>query len=173
MIKLLLAQMKKQLRQLDGWLATATAHAESRSFHPDVFLSARLAPDQFPLVRQVQTSCDNAKFAAARLAGREAPSHPDTEKTMAELRARVAATLAWLDGLGPDAFDGAAERVISQARWEGRTMTATDYLVEYALPNFNFHVAHVYALLRHDGVPLGKRDWLGALSMKEPPAPAG
>lgn len=170
MFQPLLAQMKKQLRQLDGWLATATAHAESKSFDPDVLLAARLAPDQFPLARQVQTSCDNAKFAAARLSGKEAPSHPDTEKTMAELRARVASTLAWLDGLGADAFAGAGDRVVSQARWEGRTMTAGDYLVEYALPNFYFHVAHVYALLRHNGVPLGKRDFLGALTMKEPPA---
>lgn len=161
-------QMKKMLGQLDKWLDTATAFAQSKSFDPNTLLQARLAPDQFPLVRQVQLTCDTAKAAASRLTGKEAPSHPDNETTIDELHARVKAVIAYLDGFSEKDFADAATRVITQPRWEGKTMTGADYFLEHALPNFFFHINHCYALLRHNGVSLGKRDYLGQLTQKLP-----
>jgi len=157
-------QMKKQLRQLDQWLETAAAHAKTRSFDPNVLLTARLAPDQFAFARQVQIACDTAKLAASRLTGKEAPSHPDSEQTLDELRARVASVLKYLDGFSEKDFEGAAKSVVSQPRWDGKTMSGANYFLEHALPNFYFHLTHVYALLRHNGVSLGKRDYLGSLT---------
>ncbi len=161
------SQMQKMLGNLDTWLEKATAHAAKKPFDVNLLMTARLAPDQFPLARQVQSSCDNAKLAAARLTGKEAPSHPDTEKTVDELRARIKAVRAWLSALTPKDFEGAAERTISQPRWEGKWMSGADYFVEYAVPNFYFHLTHAYAILRHNGVEVGKRDYLGSLSMRD------
>ena len=168
MIQALFGQMKKQLGQLDAWLAAATAYAAERKFDPEVYLGLRLAPDQFPFVRQVQMTCDTAKLAAARLTGKEVPSHADTEATIEELRARVRATIAILDGLSAGDIAGAEDRSVTQPRWEGKTMRGADYLLEHAVPNYFFHLSHVYALLRHAGVPIGKRDYLGALSLRPP-----
>lgn len=162
-------QMKKQLAQLDKWLEAATKFAESRGFDSSAFLATRLAADQFPFARQVQTTCDTAKLAASRLTGRDAPNHPDTEASIPELRARVAAVIAYLDGFSEKDFEAAATKSITQPRWEGRTMTGHDYFLEHALPNFYFHLTHAYALLRHNGVQVGKRDYLGTLTQK--PAP--
>src|SRR5262249_6131832 len=135
---------------------------------PNVYLGLRLAPDQFALVRQVQIACDTPKLAASRLSGKEAPSHPDNEQTLEELRARVRAVVQYLDGFSPKDFEAAATRSITQPRWEGKTMTGADYFLEHALPNFYFHLSHVYAILRHNGVNLGKRDYLGALNLRAP-----
>ncbi len=164
----LLKQMKKGLGQMDQWLERASAYAAAKSFDPEVFLSARLAPDQFPLVRQIQIACDTPKLAAARLTGKDAPSFPDTEKTCAELRERIKKTIAFLDTVTEADLAGAATRTVTQPRWEGKTMTGADYFLEHAVPNFYFHLAHTYALLRHNGVDLGKRDFLGPLTMRDP-----
>lgn len=164
----ILGQMKKQLRQIDKWFDAAEEHAKNRSFDVNVLVSARLAPDQFPLSRQLQSTCDTAKLAASRLTGKEAPKHADDEKTIAELRARVASVLTYLDTFTEKDFEGAATRSVTQPRWEGRTMTGADYFLEHALPNFYFHITHVYALLRHNGVSVGKRDFLGTLTQKAP-----
>jgi len=161
-------QMKKMLGQLDKWLEAAAAYAKAKSFDPNVFVGVRLAPDQFAFARQVQTACDTAKLAAARLSGKEAPSHPDTEQTLDELRARVASVIAYLDGFSAKDFEGAATRSITQPRWEGKVMTGADYFREHAVPNFFFHVTHAFALLRHNGVGIGKRDYLGALTQRMP-----
>jgi uncharacterized protein len=161
-------QMKKMLGQLDKWLETADNHAKTKSFDPNVFLGIRLAPDQFPFSRQVQTACDTAKLATARLTGKEAPSHPDTEKTIDELRARVRTVIDYLDGFSAKDFEGAATRTVSQPRWEGKTMTGADYFLEHGLPNFFFHITHAYAILRANGVSLGKRDYLGPLNLRAP-----
>jgi hypothetical protein len=163
----LLSQMKKMLGQLDTWLVLAGDHAKAQGVDGDSYLELRLAPDQFPLARQVQLTCDTAKLATARLAGVEAPAHPDTEKTLDELRARVAAVVAYLDGIKPEQLEQAADRRISHARWEGKWMTGADYFIEHAVPNFFFHATHTYAILRHRGVNLGKRDYLGKLSMRD------
>ena len=162
------SQMKKQLAQLDKWLDAAAADAKARSFDPNVFISLRLAPDQFAFARQVQTACDTAKAAASRLTGKEAPTHPDTEQTLEELHTRVRSVIAYLDTLSAKDFEGAAGRVVTQPRWEGKVMSGSDYFVEHALPNFFFHLAHAYAILRHNGVNVGKRDYLGALSLRSP-----
>jgi hypothetical protein len=161
-------QMQKMLGQLDKWLETAAAFAQSKSFDPNLFLSFRLAPDQFAFARQVQTACDTAKLAVSRLTGKEAPSHPDTEQTLDELRARVRSVVGYLDGFSAKDFEGAATRSVTQPRWEGKTMTGADYFLEHALPNFFFHLSHAYAILRHNGVGIGKRDYLGALSLRAP-----
>jgi hypothetical protein len=161
-------QMHRTLGQLDSWLEAASAYAQTRGFDPNVYLGLRLAPDQFAFVRQVQIACDTAKLVAARLSGKDAPSHPDTEQTVADLRARVAAVRAFLDGFSPADFEGAATRVISNPRWEGKVMRGADYLLEHGIPNFFFHAAHTYAILRHAGVPLGKKDYLGPLSLRTP-----
>ena len=162
------AQMKKQLGQLDKWLDTAAADAKTRSYDPSVLLGMRLAPDQFAFARQVQTACDAAKLGASRLTGKEAPAHPDTEQTIDELHARVRSVVSYLEPLTARDFEGAATRVITQPRWEGKVMSGHDYLVEHTLPNFYFHLTTAYAILRHCGVGIGKRDFLGALSQRLP-----
>ncbi len=166
MVYAMFSQMKKQLGQLDKWLETAAADAKARSFEPNVFLGLRLAPDQFAFARQVQTACDTAKLAASRLTGKDAPSHPDTEQTLDELRARVRSVITYLDTLSAKDFEGAAARVVTQPRWEGKVMSGGDYFVEHAVPNFFFHLTHAYAILREAGVNVGKRDYLGTLSLR-------
>jgi len=161
-------QMKKHLGQLDKWLEAAAAFATKKSFEADRFLEFRLAPDQFAFARQVQTACDTAKLVAARLAGKEAPPHADTEKTVEELRTRVRTVIAYLDGFTAKDFEAAATRVITQPRWEGKVMTGADYFLEHGVPNFFFHLTHAFAILRHNGVDIGKRDYLGALSLRTP-----
>lgn len=161
-------QMKKMLGQLDKWLEAAAVTAKEKSFDPNLFAGFRLAPDQFAFARQVQTACDTAKLAASRLTGKEAPSHPDTEKTLDELRARVQSVIGYLDGFSAKDFAGAATATITQARWEGKTMTGADYFLEHALPNFFFHTTMAYAILRHNGVSVGKRDFLGTLTQHAP-----
>jgi len=163
-----LCQMKKQLGQLDKWLDAATAHATAKSFDPNLFLAFRLAPDQFGFARQVQVVCDTAKLTASRLSGKDAPKHEDNEKTIDELHARVKSVVAYLDGFTAKDFEGAATRSITQPRWEGKTMTGADYFLEHAVPNFFFHLTTSYALLRHNGVGLGKRDYLGTLTQTAP-----
>jgi uncharacterized protein len=161
-------QMKKTLNQLETWLDAAAAHATAKSFDPSVYLGLRLAPDQFAFARQVQTACDTAKLAAARLAGKEAPKHPDSEQSLDELRARVKSVVAYLESFSEADFTEAATRRVTQPRWEGQYMLGADYFLEHALPNFFFHATHAYAILRHNGVPLGKRDFLGPLSKHSP-----
>ena len=159
-----LGQMKKQLGQLDKWLESAEKFAKDKSFDPALFLGFRLAPDQFAFGRQVQATCDVAKLSIARLAGKEAPKHEDNEKTLDELRARVKSVIAYLDGFTAKDFDQAATRVITQPRWEGKTMSGANYFLQHGLPNFFFHLTTTYAILRHNGVDVGKRDFLGALT---------
>ncbi len=161
-------QMKKQLAQVDKWLDATVAFATQKKVDPNLFLSFRLAPDQFALVRQVQVVCDTAKTAASRLTGKEAPAHPDTEQTIDELRARLQAVRAYLDGFAAKDYAEAATKVITQPRWEGKVMSGAHYFLEHALPNFFFHLTTTYAILRHHGVPLGKRDYLGTLTQTTP-----
>ena len=164
----ILHQMKKMLGQLDKCLDAAATFAASKSFDPNLYLGFRLAPDQFGFARQVQIACDTAKLAASRLSGKDAPTHADTEQTVDELHARVRAVIAYLDGFSAKDFEGAATRTVTQPRWEGKVMTGADYFTEHAIPNFFFHVSHAYAILRHNGVSIGKRDYLGTLTQRMP-----
>ena len=161
-----IGHMKKQLGLLDKWLETAAAFAKTKSFDPDTFLGFRLAPDQFAFARQVQSTCDTAKLLAARLAGKDAPKHEDNEKTLDELRARVQSVIAYLNGFSAADFAQAGTRVITQPRWEGQTMTGANYFLEHGVPNFFFHFTTAYAILRHNGVGVGKRDFLGPLTFQ-------
>jgi hypothetical protein len=158
-------QLAKMLRNLDAWCATAEEHAKKKSFDPDVYVQSRLAPDQYPFVRQVQAACDAAKYLAAYLAGQKAPSHPDTEKTFAETRARIATCVAYLASLSAKDFDGWANRRVSPPWLHGSWLAAEDYLVQASLPNFYFHLVTAYAILRHNGVDLGKMGYIGALPL--------
>jgi hypothetical protein len=160
------SQFKKQLGQLDKWLGMATDYAKSKNFDADVYPTLRLAPDQFPLARQVQIACDTVKLTAGFLTGKPMPAQEDTEKTMAELQARVRSVIALIDGLTAKDFEGAATRVVSQPRWKGEWMTGADYFIEHTIPNFYFHLTTTYAILRHNGVPVGKRDYLGVQSKR-------
>ncbi len=155
-------QFKKQLGQLDKWLSTTTEYAKSKNIDPNVFAGLRLAADQFPLARQVQITCDTAKLGAAYLSGKPVESFPDTEQTLEELQTRIRSTIALLDGFTAKDFEAAASRVVSQPRWKGEWMTGADYFIEHTVPNFFFHLTTAYAILRHNGVGIGKRDYLGA-----------
>ncbi len=159
-------EMRKLLGNLDACLEKGVAYADAKKFDPEVLLQSRIAPDMFPLMRQIQAACDSAKFAAARATGKHPPSHPDDEKTMADARKRIAAVVAYLDTFTSADFHGIETRTVSLPRWEGKSMTATDYFVEHATPNFFFHLTTAYDILRHNGVDVGKRDFLGALTMK-------
>jgi hypothetical protein len=154
------------LGQVDHWLSKAVSHAEAKKFDPSNYLAQRLAPDMFHLTRQVQAVSDQAKFAASRVTGKEPPSWPDTETTIEELRKRIATTISYLDTYSEADFAGADERRIKLPRWEGKSMTGRDYFIEFVQPNFYFHLTMTYALLRHNGVELGKRDFLGSLSLR-------
>lgn len=153
----------KFLHQVDVWLDKTVAYADTKKFDPETLLVARLAPDQFAFARQIQQVCDQAKYTAARLTGKEAPNHPDTEKTIAELRARIRAVVDYLGTFKREDFVGAEDRVITTPRWQGKSMRGGDYLDHFGLPNFHFHMTTAYAILRHNGVDLGKRDYLGEL----------
>jgi len=156
-------QMNKMLQNLDRWLEESVAHAAKKSFDPNVLLTLRLAPDQYPLVRQIQSSCDTAKFTAARLSGKEAPKHPDTETTMEQIRSRVRTVVAHLETYTADDFKDAEKRRVDLPFMEGKSMLGVDYLIEMAQPNFYFHLNHAYAILRHNGVTLGKMGYIGSL----------
>ena len=161
-----LLEMKKLLGNMSGWIEKAEAHASAKGFDPNTLLQARLAPDMFSLVGQFQNACDNAKYAAAFTTGKEPPSHPDTEKTFAEVRARIATVIDYLGTFSERDFEGADGRMVRRPRWEGKGLTGTDYFLEQAMPNFFFHLTMAYAILRHNGVDLGKRDYLGKRSFR-------
>jgi len=166
MVYATILEMKKLLRNLDGWLEKAASTAAAKKFDANVLLQCRLAPDMFPLLRQIQLACDHAKFSAARAAGKEAPKHPDNEQTVDEARKRIATVVSYLETFTKSDFEAVATRTVTLPPWEGKSMHATDYLVEYALPNFFFHLTTAYALLRHNGVDVGKRDYVGSLSLR-------
>jgi uncharacterized protein len=151
----------KFLRQVDRWLDKAVAYAEQRKFDPEILLVARLAPDQFSLLRQIQSACDHAKFTAARLTGKEPPSHPDTEKTLPEIRARLQTVIDYLNTFTREDFEGAEERRCTSGWMQGKAMRGGDYLDHVQLPQLHFHLTMAYAILRHNGVPLGKADYVG------------
>ncbi len=156
--------LSKMLRNLHGWLDQARTYAAERGFDADRLVTARLAPDQFSLVQQIQAACDSAKFAPARVTGESPPSHADEETTLDELSARIAAVAEYLDGFDAARFDGAETRKIRDLRMlNGGWVYGGDYFYAFAVPNFFHHLNMAYAILRHNGVPLGKRGYLGHL----------
>ena len=159
---LLVPPVSKMLTNLDNVLKKAEADCETRKIDPGVLVSARLAPDMFPLVRQVQIMTDQAKGGASRLAGLEPPKWPDEEKTFADLHARLAKAIAYLNTFKPAQFDGAETRKI-ELKFPNASFSfvGKDYLLTNLLPNFYFHYTTAYAILRHNGVQVGKGDYLG------------
>jgi hypothetical protein len=152
----------RALTQLAAMLDKAAESAERRKIEPRVLLEMRLAPDMFPLTRQVQIACDFAKGSVARLAGQEVPKWADDEASIADLKARIDKTLAFIASVPAAELEQAPGRTISMMmRGENRSFEALPYLLQMALPNFWFHVTTAYAILRHAGVELGKRDFIG------------
>lgn len=152
----------RMLGNLSAILEKAAAYAETKKIDPSVLLNARLAPDMFPLVVQVRFVCDTAKGSAARLAGSEPPSHADNETTFAELQARIAKTIDYLRSLSAAQIDGSEERtIILKMRTTEMQFQGQPYLLTFALPNFYFHLTTAYGILRHNGLDIGKVDFLG------------
>lgn len=160
-------QLIRVLGQVHRWLDKAQGYADQKKFDISVLLGSRLAPDQFSLTKQIQVVSDNAKATAARLTGQQPPVFEDTEVTIAELRARIDKTIAYLKGLKPEQFEGAEERTVTLPFLPGKYMKGAEYLAEFALPNFYFHATCAYAVLRHNGVDVGKMDFLGDISLRD------
>jgi uncharacterized protein len=154
-------QFTRTLRALKGCLAKAAAHADQKKFDVNKFFDMRMAPDQFPLSRQIQAAADTARGYCARLSGQTMPSIEDNEKTLAEFYERIDKTIAYLATFKPMDFEGWEKRMISFKFYPGKELTAPDYVVTHALPNFYFHTAMAYAILRENGVEVGKSDFLG------------
>jgi hypothetical protein len=166
--------MMKALKALSGILDKLDSHAKGKQleWHPpglqeDALLQSRLISDQFPFVRQVQVACDNAKGVAARLAEIEIPKFEDNEKTVAELKARIDKTLAFLKTIKPEQIIGKEGVKVILPYWSGKHMTGFEYVTEQVIPNFYFHVTTAYSILRKNGVALGKADYIGSLSLKD------
>jgi len=166
--ELTVVQFSKALSNLSAILDKGAAYAEVKKIDVGVLLNSRLAADQFNLIRQVQIACDTAKLGVARLTGKveSAPVHADTETTLAELKARIQSVQEYLAGFKPEDFAGTAERHISQPRWEGKYLTGTEFAIQHAIPNVYFHITTAYAILRHNGVDVGKKDYLGSMPYK-------
>ncbi len=154
---------KQMLGGLSANLVKAMSHAEAKKFDPLVLLQSRLSPDMFPLTRQVQIASDFAKSVSGRLAGVDLPTDEDNETSMADLQARIARTVAFLDSLNAAQFEGSEQRniVLRPGTQKERTLSGQDYLLHYGLPQFFFHVTTAYALMRHNGVEIGKGDYIG------------
>ena len=162
-----LPQFSKMLKNLDGWLEKATTYAKTRGFDVDTLVHARLAPDQYALDRQIQSACDSAKFSAAYLSGKEAPAHPDTEKTVAELRTRIRSCMAFLETVSEKDVAGGAELRVAPKWLGGKWVKGDQFLTQLSLPNFYFHLTTAYAILRHNGVDLGKMDFIGNMPLHD------
>lgn len=155
--------IKQMLASLSDLLAKAQAHAADKKIEPAALLQARLFPDMFPLARQVQIACDFGKSIPSRLAGVDVPVYDDTEQTFEQLQERIARTLAVIEGIDPVGFDGSENReiVLRPGTAKERRIGGRSYLLGYGLPQFFFHVTTAYALLRHNGVEVGKKDYMG------------
>ena len=166
--QLVVVQFQKSLSNLSKILDKGLNYAEQKKIDPSVLLNARLAPDQFPLVRQVRICCDTAKLGVARLAGKDAPVQEDKETSIPELKARIESTSSYLKSMSVKDLNEASQRKVTTPRWEGRYLLGHEYATEHVVPNFYFHLTTAYSILRHNGVDIGKKDFLGDLSFKNP-----
>nr|WP_275067061.1 DUF1993 domain-containing protein [Leptospira bandrabouensis] len=148
-------------------LEKAEIHSETKKFPFENLLNARLFPDQFPLTKQIQIACDTAKLCVARISGKDAPKHDDTETNLNELKQRIHSVIQYLDTYKEEDFKSVFEIKVSQPRWEGKYLTGFEYLTHHAIPNFYFHITTAYAILRHNGVEIGKKDYLGEMPFKK------
>lgn len=152
----------RRLKALSAILDKAAAHAEAKKIEPVAFMTDRLYPDMFPFWLQVQAACDHARNITARLTGVELPIFEQTEQSFDGLKERIARTIAFINAAAPEAFDGADERIVRLTlAGKERELTGLDYFLNSGLPNFYFHITTAYGILRHNGVELGKRDFIG------------
>ena len=150
------------LNNLTTLLDKAQAHVDAKKLDPSALTTFRLFPDMYPLARQIQIACDVSKGAVGRLGGVEVPKHEDTEQTIAELKARIAKTIAYINSVKPEPIDASADKSITvKLGKQEYTFTGMQYLLNFAYPNFYFHVTTVYNILRHNGVEIGKKDFNG------------
>lgn len=161
----IVSQGTQALKTLDAWLDKAEKHAAAKNFDMEVLMTSRLAPDMQPLTYQVTSACDYLKGAAGWLSGQAPPKHEDFEKTIGEVRERLKKTIEFAESVKEDQFQGAADRKIRVSFGpEGKKfLTAEDYVLQMTIPNVYFHISMVYALLRHNGVDVGKLDFLGPI----------
>ena len=165
--ELTVPQFTKMLRNLLHILDKGAQTAEAKKFDVEVLLNSRLAPDQFNLIKQVQIVCDTAKLCVSRLTGKDAPVHDDAEKTLPELRSRIDQVISYLNTFSSRDFDGAEQKKITHQRWDGKYLLGHEFVVQHAIPNFYFHVTTAYSILRHNGVDIGKKDYLGEMPFKK------
>lgn len=164
--QLTVVQFTKMLKNLSAILEKAEGFAALKKVDMSVLLNSRLSVDQFNLTRQVQITCDIAKLAVARLTAKEAPKHEDNETTLAELQVRIQSVIDFLATFSEADFSESAERSISQPRWEGKYLTGREFAIEWAIPNVYFHTTTAYSILRHLGLDVGKKDYLGEMPFK-------
>jgi hypothetical protein len=158
-------QCTQSLRQIETFLDKAEQHAAAKKFDVSILLNSRLAPDMHNFIYQVQSACDYVKGAAAWLSGQKPPKHEDNEKTIEELRARIKKTIAFAQSVPEAQYAGAGQRKVSFTWAPGKTMSGDDYLLQMTLPDAYFHITMAYAILRHNGVDLGKMDFLGNINL--------
>ena len=164
------SQCVQSLKTVEKWLDKAEEFAAAKKFDASVLINARLAPDMKNFIYQIQSACDYVKGAAAWLSGQTAPRHEDNEKTIGELRARIRKTVAYVESVRETQYEGASGRRVSFSWAPGKIMGGKDYLLQMTIPNVFFHIAMAYAILRHNGVDVGKMDFLGPIDLV--PAPA-
>lgn len=160
-----ISQCLQGLKNLETCLDKAERHAKAKKFDVGVLTSSRLAPDMQPFIYQVQSACDYVKAAAAWLSGQAPPRHEDTERTIDELRARIRKTVAFVEGVKEAQYSGASERKVKLSWAPGKVIGGQDYLLQMTVPNTFFHLAMAYAILRHNGVDVGKMDFLGPINL--------
>lgn len=160
-------QFTKMLKNLDAILAKITPFCEAKKIEPEVLLNSRLAADQFNLIRQVQIATDAAKLCVAKLTGKDAPVHDDKETTLPQLHKRIAETITFLSSVTEKDFAGAMERKVTTPRWEGKHLLGHEYVTQHSIPNVYFHITVAYEILRHNGLEIGKKDYLGPMPFKQ------
>lgn len=166
--ELTVIQFMKALKNLDQILDKGNEFAASKKIDMEVLLQSRLAPDQFNLIRQIQIACDTAKLGASRLTGKAAPVQEDNEKSLPELKARIQSVISYLEAFKPEDYINSSNAIVTQPRWEGKTLTGSQYAIEHMIPNLYFHITTAYSILRHNGVDVGKKDFLGPMPYKLP-----
>lgn len=159
-------QFTKMLKNLDAILEKAIPFAEAKKIEFDVLLNSRLAPDQFNLIRQIQIACDTAKTCVSKLTGKDAPVHDDKETTLPQLRNRIAETIFFISSFSEKDFTNALDMKVTTPRWEGKYLMGHEYVTQHSIPNMYFHVTTAYQILRHNGVVIGKKDYLGAMPFR-------
>jgi uncharacterized protein len=159
-------QFSKMLKNLDAILEKAEHFAKHKKIEMEVLLNSRLAPDQFNLTRQIQIACDMAKICIAKLTTKNAPVHDDKEGNLGQLRQRIAETIHFIESCSEKDFAGSIERRVTTPRWEGKFLLGNEYVIQHSIPNFYFHITTAYDILRHNGVEIGKKDYLGLMPFK-------